>query len=174
MTESTSNTLRVRPMRPTDLDCVLDWRNHSDVRRFMFTQEIIALDEHQRWYEKASKDSHKKLYIFENNQLALGFVSFTEVAPGGVVDWGFYTAPQAPKGTGRQLGLTALHHAFSQLNVHKVCGQAIGFNQRSIDFHLGLGFTPEGTLRAQHFDGAHYHDVVCFGLLSVEWQQGKK
>lgn len=170
MTESNANSLRVRPMRPTDLECVLDWRNHWDVRRFMFTQKMIEPNEHQRWYESAINDSRKKLYVFENNQQPLGFVSLIEAAPGGVVDWGFYTAPHAPKGTGRQLGLTALHHAFTQLHVRKVCGQAIAFNQRSIDFHLGLGFTQEDTLRAQHFDGTQYHDVVCFGLLFAEWQ----
>ena len=79
-------------------------------------------------------------------------------------------APDAPKGSGRQLGRAALNHAFRQLKFHKVCGQALAYNQRSIQFHQSLGFEQEGILRDQHFDGERYHHVICFGLLSHEWQ----
>jgi UDP-4-amino-4,6-dideoxy-N-acetyl-beta-L-altrosamine N-acetyltransferase len=78
-------------------------------------------------------------------------------------------APHAPKGTGRALAQVALAHAFGAMALHKVCGQAIAGNQRSIDLHLALGFRQEGLLRDQHFDGQHYHGVVCFGLLQSEW-----
>jgi UDP-4-amino-4,6-dideoxy-N-acetyl-beta-L-altrosamine N-acetyltransferase len=53
--------------------------------------------------------------------------------------------------------------------LHKLCGQALAFNERSIRFHQNLGFRREGVLRQQHFDGEQYHDVVCFGLLASEW-----
>jgi RimJ/RimL family protein N-acetyltransferase len=91
-----------------------------------------------------------------------------------VADWGFYLAPDAPKGSGRELGKQALDYAFTQLGLHKVCGQALGFNKRSIAFHTALGFTEEGCLREQHFNDGKFHDVVCFGLLSHEWQARAK
>ena len=93
-----------------------------------------------------------------------------EIAAGGIADWGFYAAPDAPKGTGRKLGASALTYAFARLELHKVCGQALDFNERSIHFHLRLGFQQEGVLREQHFDGEQYHGIVCFGLLATEWQ----
>jgi RimJ/RimL family protein N-acetyltransferase len=97
-------------------------------------------------------------------------VNFNETGNGGIADWGFYAAPAAPKGSGRQLGHAALSHAFTQLKLHKVCGEALAYNQRSIQFHQSLGFQQEGTFRDQHFDGERYHHVICFGLLSYEWQ----
>lgn len=115
-------------------------------------------------------DPKKHLLIFEVNQQPLGFVSFNETGNGGIADWGFYVAPNAPKGSGRQLGRAALSHAFTQLKLHKVCGQALAYNQRSILFHQSLGFQQEGMLRDQHFDCERYHHVICFGLLSHEWQ----
>ncbi len=44
-------------------------------------------------------------------------------------------------------------------------------NTASLAFHRRLGFTEEGVLRQQHrgADGAHYHDVHCFGLLRADW-----
>jgi UDP-4-amino-4,6-dideoxy-N-acetyl-beta-L-altrosamine N-acetyltransferase len=157
-------------MTPEDLGQVLAWRNHEEVRRYMYTQHEISLEEHTRWFERASQDAGRHLLVFENDTVPLGFINIHQIAPGGVADWGFYVAPDAPKGTGRQLGQAALHYAFSGEGLHKICGQALAYNERSIRFHLNLGFQQEGTLREQHFDGQHYHNVVCFGLLASEWQ----
>lgn len=154
----------------TDLECVLAWRNHPDVRRYMYTQHEITRDEHQRWFDRALSNPKKHLLVFEMNHQPLGFVNFNEAENGGIADWGFYAAPDAPKGSGRQLGYAALNHAFAQLKLHKVCGQALAYNERSIQFHQSLGFQQEGVLRDQHFDSVRYHNAICFGLLRNEWQ----
>ena len=153
-----------------DLELVLAWRNHSDVRRYMCTQHEISINEHQRWFELTLQDPKKRLLIFEMAQRPLGFIKFNELGKGGIVDWGFYVATDAPKGSGRQLGRAALNHAFRELNHHKVCGQALAYNVRSINLHLSLGFQQEGVLRDQHFDGERYHHINCYGVLRNEWR----
>ena len=152
-----------------DLERVMGWRNHPDVRRYMYTQHIIDLDEHQRWFECKLQDPRNHLLIFEVDQQPFGFVNFTQTGNGGIADWGFYLAPDAPKGSGLQLGLVSLSQAFTKLNFHKIRGEALAYNNRSILFHQALGFHQEGTLRDEHFDGERYHNVICFGLLSHEW-----
>jgi UDP-4-amino-4,6-dideoxy-N-acetyl-beta-L-altrosamine N-acetyltransferase len=136
----------------------------------MYTQHEITPDEHQRWFERALPDPKKHLLVFEMNHQPIGFVNFNETENGGIAHWGFYAAPDAPKGSARQLGHAALNHAFTQLKLHKVCGQALAYNERSIRFHQSQGFEQEGILRDQHFDGKRYHNVTCFGLLCHEWQ----
>ena len=170
MSKSTPLESIIRPMVRADLERVLVWRNHPDVRCYMFNQHVITLDEHQSWFERTLLDPQKYLLIFEVNHEPLGFVSFNDRGNGGIADWGFYVAPDAPKGIGRQLGSAALSYAITQLKLYKVCGQALAYNKRSIVFHQLLGFQQEGTLRDQHFDGERYHHVICFGLLSNEWQ----
>ena len=163
------DTCRIRPMNADDLVDVLTWRNHPDIRRYMLTQHEITLDEHRNWFERASKDAARGLLIVEENDHPLGFVHFSGVAPSGVAAWGFYAVPEAPKGSGRKLGITALKFAFGSLDLHKVCGQALGFNKASIHFHQILGFQQEGVLRDQHWVAGGYHDMICFGLLNHEW-----
>ena len=170
MSESSSVTSQIRPMVQADLERVLTWRNHPEVRRYMYTQHEISLDEHQRWFERALTNPKKHLLIFEVNEQALGFVNFNETESEGIADWGFYVAPDAQKGTGRQLGYAALGQAFEKLNFHKICGQALAYNERSCKFHQSMGFQQEGILRDQHFDGMRYHHIICFGLLRHEWQ----
>ena len=160
---------RVRPMTHADLEAVLAWRNHPAVRGYMYTRREIGLDEHARWFERVSADAARHLLVFERDGIPQGFVQFHRTAPGEIAEWGFYAAPDAPAGTGRLLGQCALDHAFGFLALHKVCGQALAFNEKSVRFHLRLGFRQEGVLREQHFDGREYHDIVCFGLLAAEW-----
>lgn len=157
-------------MTSADLPLVYEWRNHWDVRRYMYTQHFISTEEHQRWYENASQDPKRHLLLFELNSAPLGFINFHEVALGGIADWGFYLAPNANKGAGRRLAHSAFEYAFNQIKFHKLCGQVLAYNERSIRFHRSIGFLEEGTLRHQYFDGNKYHDVICFGLLCTEWQ----
>jgi UDP-4-amino-4,6-dideoxy-N-acetyl-beta-L-altrosamine N-acetyltransferase len=160
---------QIRLMAADDLERVLTWRNHPDIRHYMLTQHEITVDEHLRWFEHARNDPSKRIFIFEHRKRALGLIHFSGVAPGGIADWGFYTAPEAPKGLGRILGTTALDFAFQKLDLHKVCGQVLACNKASIRFHKTLGFSQEGVLRDQHFISDEYHDLICFGLLSQEW-----
>jgi len=158
-----------RAVTPDDLPTLLNWRNHVDVRRFMFTQHEITPEEHLNWFDRVSQDASRCLLIVEASVGSIGYVQFNNVSVGGVSDWGFYTRPDAPSGSGKKLGETALQYAFEKLQLHKVCGQAIEINQASIRFHHKLGFTQEGTLREhQRIDHA-YHAVICFGLLKHEW-----
>lgn len=170
MTETIQASANLRPLTESDLEQVLAWRNHPGVRRYMYTQHEITAEEHRCWFERSQHDAKKHLLIFEVDGQPRGFVNFNVTGDGGIADWGFYTAPEAPKGSGRQLGQAALNHAFTQLKLHKICGQALAYNTRSIQFHQSLGFVPEGTLRDQHFDGENYHHVICLGLLCHEWQ----
>lgn len=164
----------LRPLALADLPLVRAWRNAPAVRQHMFTTHEVTEDEHRRWFERVSTDPARRLWLFERDGLPQGFVQFGGVAPGAVSEWGFYAAPDAPRGTGRALGTLALERAFGELGLHKVCGQALGGNAASIRFHQALGFVAEGVLRQQHRDAeGRHHDLHCFGLLRTEWPPTK-
>lgn len=163
----------IRAVEEDDLPMLLAWRNHLDVRRFMFTQHEIGLEEHLNWFAKATLDTTRCLLIVEEAKQAIGFVQFSKVSDGGIADWGFYVRPNSPQGTGRKLGEMALDHAFGPLKLHKVCGQAVTSNHASIAFHQRLGFVLEGVLREQKRIDDAYHSLHCFGLLAAEWQPNK-
>ena len=169
MADISADQGRLRPMITNDLESVLRLRNHSEIRRYMFTQHEISMEEHQSWFDRASQNANIELLVLEISDASCGFVQFKKTNYPGVVEWGFYVAPDAPKGTGKKLGLAALAHAYKKEGLHKVCGQALQWNQPSIEFHKSLGFMQEGILRGQHFDGAEYHDLICFGIMRHEW-----
>ncbi len=160
----------IRPVLSTDLGLMLAWRNHPQVRAYMLTQHEISIDEHRHWFERSNGDPSRRLMIVEQKGEPLGFVSFSGVAVGAIANWGFYASPETAKGAGTKLGLTALEFAFDELLLHKVCGQALAFNEASIRMHQKFGFRQEGILREQHKINVSYHDIICFGLLRNEWK----
>lgn len=159
----------LRRMTAADLRMVLIMRNHPQVRRYMLTQHEITIEEHMKWYQSASHNPGIELLVYELNDKCCGFVQFKKTSFQGILDWGFYTDPLAPVGTGKKLGRAALRHAFGIGGIHKICGQALQLNVSSIKFHKSLGFMQEGVLRDHYFDGLTYHDLVCFGFLKREW-----
>lgn len=166
-----SGSGQLRRMTHEDLERVFAWRNHPRTRRAMFNQRKITWDDHCQWFDKVTSDPSRRVLLLVENGVPLGFVQFSGVAPGAPVDWGFYTAPDAPKGTGLKLGRQAIDHAFGELGAHKVCGQVLVGNQASINFHRRLGFSEEGVLREQKRVGLRHENLVCFGLLDREWTQ---
>jgi len=166
---SETPTTQVRPMTRTDLNRILEWRNHPDVRPFMYTTAEITPEEHSAWFAKTSADPKVHLLIFEINGQPLGFVSFREDTNPEIAEWGFYMAPNAPRGNGRLFGQTALAYAFEALGFQKVCGEALAGNTRSIKFHERLGFNRERVTKNRHFDGEKHHDVAYYGLVKHDW-----
>ena len=162
---------KIRVIQQSDLELILRWRNHPKIRRHMYSQHLITWDEHLRWFLKKKKDPKTHLLMFELDKNPEGFISFRENECVGTAEWGFYLSPDAPKNTGRLLGFAGLSYAFETICVHKVCGEALGYNEKSIRLHLSLGFQQEGVLRQHHFDGKTYYDVIRFGLLVDRWDE---
>lgn len=159
----------LHPLTEADLPLVRAWRNHADVRRHLFSTHEITDDEHRAWFARQQTDATRRLWLFRRDGVPLGFVQLSGVEAGGIAEWGFYAAPDAPRGTGSALGRATLARAFGAEALHKVGGQVLAENAASLAFHRRLGFAEEGVLRQQHRSGATYHDIHCFGLLRSDW-----
>lgn len=170
MVDIESSDGRVRKITSDDLELVLAWRNHPEIRRHMFTQREITLDEHLLWFEGSRQDVTHQLLVYERAGVAEGFVQFTGAYAGSAANWGFYAAPDSPRGTGKKLVRAALGFGFNTIGLHKICGQALDFNIASINLHLAVGFRQEGLLREQRLVGGSYCNLIYFGLLKSEWQ----
>lgn len=162
-----NESILLRAVTAEDLPMLLAWRNHPDVRRFMYNQHEIHHEEHQNWFAKVSQDPSRAALFYIEGNTPLGFCQFTTYQKRA--DWGFYLAPDAPKGTGKRLGKAALDFAFLERQWQKVSGEALGYNKPSIKFHNKLGFTEEGRLREHAEVDGQFYDVICFGLLRSEW-----
>lgn len=160
---------KLRKLESKDLTTILAWRNHDDIRKWMVNTSIIDYEDHLEWFMRNRNHSDRHFFVFEYQEQLEGYVSFQKIENSRAYEWGFYIKPNTKKGMGFLLGKVSLEFAFRQLNIAKIFGQVLSFNQKSIKFHQKLGFAPEGVLRQHFIDERGEFDIFQFGILQSEW-----
>ena len=162
--------MSLRRIEADDLAMVLSWRNHPEVRKYMFSSHEISWEEHKAWFERERTDPAIECFLYTERDRPLGVVTFCPLhREQGNCFWGFYKHPGAPRGIGLKMEYAALEYAFGELGLHKVNSEVIAFNEAVIRMQRKVGFREEGRFRDFFYDGSAYHDVVRFGMLEREW-----
>lgn len=160
-----------RVLQQSDLPMLLQWRNHEQIRSFMFQQHEIGYEEHLKWFESNRTNPERVLLIYFENSEPTGFMQFKALqSEQNVLEWGFYINPESTAGTGSRMCSLAIAYAFNELAANKVYGEVLGFNHASLKLHHKLGFREEACRREQPETWGKNHSVHCFGLLKDEWQ----
>lgn len=164
----------LRAIREDELETIRNWRNHPNVRKYMYTTHEISKEEHKRWWDKVLISSTQEYYIYQHGNDILGVVAFVNIdSKNSNSSWAFYAAPNAPRGTGSRMEYLALEHAFNKLNLHKLCCEVLDFNKSVIKLHEKFGFKVEGIFRQQHRVDDGFNDVYRLGILNTEWVERK-
>lgn len=95
---------QLRALNANDLEMVLQWRNHDEIRKWMINSDVIALSDHLAWFERNKERTDRLFFIFEYQQQPQGYISFIAVPNSSVYEWGFYIKPQAEKRNGAFIG----------------------------------------------------------------------
>lgn len=162
-------------LRAEHLPLVLSWRNDPSVRKNMYTYRNITLQEHEAWFDSMQRDPSQRCLLFSLNKKPTGVINFKNLTPfNQQTMWGFYGAPDAPRGNGLHMELEALEFAFVDLSLPKLNCEVIATNKKVINLHRKAGFQEEGLFRDYHFDGSQYVDVVRLSMLSSQWPQAKR
>ena len=160
----------LRPMTDADLERVFFWRNHPSIRSHMFTQHEITWEEHRAWWKSVRSSSEFASFIFEWECKPLGYVAFSEIATkASTATWGFYTAPDAPRGTGSLMSLAAMDMGFGPLGLRKINAEVLGRNTASQRLHESFGFVPRDLCRDHVLIGESPEDVHRLVLCSHDW-----
>lgn len=166
------NMDQLRPITETDVPMILEWRNHPDVRRMMYTQHVITAEEHLAWWRSQHGRDDRRHFIFEADDVALGVVSFSAINfVDRMADWAFYARLPAPKGTGRRMESAALDFAFQEIGLTKLCCEVLSFNTRVIDLHKSFGFRIAQILQDHVKIADKYETVVRLALTYASWHQ---
>ena len=163
---------RLRPVVEEDLELVLSWRNSDRIRRNMYGDHIICMDEHRIWFKHLEQNPAAEYLFFEFQRKPIGMVYFTDIdSKNNKCFWGFYLGEEnLPRGTGTVMGVLGIEYAFETLNIRKLCGEAFQFNTASLKFFRRLGFSEEGHFARHVLKDGKYEDVISFALFRECWQ----
>lgn len=164
----------LRPIKDSELELMLSWRNAPAVRENMYTTHEISAAEHISWWERISGSDSQRYFMYAFQGQPLGIVGFTNLDQENQnSSWAFYASPNAPKGTGSRMEFLALDYAFKELGLHKLCCEVLAFNTPVIKLHEKFGFKVEGILRDQYHREGRFIDIFRLGLLVSEWEDAR-
>ncbi|MBU5615102.1 UDP-4-amino-4,6-dideoxy-N-acetyl-beta-L-altrosamine N-acetyltransferase [Geomonas azotofigens] len=166
----------LRPIEERDLDLVLSWRNSERVRSYMYTDHLIAPEEHRAWFARSRDAEFPATLIFEYQGRPVGLKSFNQIdRHSNRCHWGFYLGDlELPRGCGTVMGFLAQEYIFERQGFRKLCAEAFAFNEGSIKYHTRLGFAQEGRLVRHVLKNGCYEDVVVFGTFKENWLANKE
>jgi len=155
---------------------VREWRNHIDIRKNMYTDNIISLEQHQAWINSLTANTSIKVYIAYKNNDAIGIVSVSNISPlHKNADWAFYLNPDflSTKGLGTLMEYHFLNFVFDNFEIEKLNCEVLEINPSVIKLHKKFGFIEERIRRENVIKDDKRVNVHFLGILKYEWYQIK-
>ena len=168
----------LRPLKISDIEKTHEWRNNLQIIKL--TQGIrfpktIEMD--MEWFQDALNDkSNRNIYfgideIKTNNFIGIIQLNNIDYISGTAI-WGFVIGDKDNQGKGYSVEAPKLmfEYAFNVLNLRKIFGYPIAFNNATFKMHEKIGgFIEEGRLKDHvYFDGV-YHDVIILSLFKDKY-----
>jgi UDP-4-amino-4,6-dideoxy-N-acetyl-beta-L-altrosamine N-acetyltransferase len=146
-------------------------RNEPSIRKVMYTDHEIQIDEHQTWLDRLQQDKCRIAFAVVDDSIGpIGMVSVSELDwRHRKADWAFYLTETERGGLGAALELTLLDFVFDRLGLEKLNCEVIEGNDAVIRLHGRFGFAEEGFRRSNiEKDGVRL-GVHFLGLQRSAW-----
>jgi len=119
---------------------VLAWRNHPDIRKWMFTQETISLDNHLKYIESLNEREDRAYFLVKKDSQAIGIIDFTNIDHESKrTEFGIYSNPTL-KSVGNFLMESIIDHAFNVLKVNTLISEVFEENIPAIKLYKRYNF----------------------------------
>lgn len=136
-------------------EMILEWRNHPNVRAFMYNPEKISQKTHLSFIESLNNRDDKRYFLIQDYQEDIGVIDFNDITQESAV-MGLYTNPYLTK---KGLGTILLHaivdYAFNNLKIHTLKAEVFVSNLKAKQLYKKFGFreVARKTIKQQ--------DVIC-------------
>ncbi len=150
---------------------VREWRNHENIRKWMYNDHLISSVEHQEFIENLKNENKNVYWIVKNKgNEYLGTISLQRIDFKNKNAYlGIYANPLLNKrGKGKILITSLKQMVFRVVNLHTLKPEVLEDNDKGIYFYKSSGFNEEGRLKEFVFKDNQWKDVIIMGLLNPE------
>ena len=71
-----SDIIKLTKAEITDINDIFEWRNHPDIRKNFFNQELLSWDEHEKWFIAKLNDPDAAAYMAYYKKEKIGTIRF--------------------------------------------------------------------------------------------------
>ena len=121
---------------------VLSWRNHPDIKRWMYTDSDISLENHLNFIDSLKDRKDKLYFLVKKDDEYIGVINFTDIKAESL-EMGIYSRPSA-KGLGSILLETIIEYAFDTLKIKRIFAEVFSENSRAYNLYKKYGFNEIG------------------------------
>lgn len=126
--------MQVRLLDFTTLDTplltlVLAWRNHSNIRRWMLSDDEILMINHLQFIQSLKTRSDKRYFLVQREEAYIGVIDFTDITDISA-EIGIYANPDM-RGVGEALMNALIDYAFVTLKVKTLIATVFSDNERA-------------------------------------------
>ena len=164
MSEPLSDVALV-PFGRQHLAQTLQWTNDPELARLLDRHDTVTAEEHERWFVSLSSREDTIFFAIEDDARHVGNVWLADISSRHrKAEVRIVLAPDAVnRGCGSRAIELIAAQAFGHMNLHRLYAFVLAFNPRARRAFEKAGFTLEGTLREDRFDGARFVDAVVLG-----------
>jgi UDP-4-amino-4,6-dideoxy-N-acetyl-beta-L-altrosamine N-acetyltransferase len=151
-------------------------RNEESIKKWMYSDHEIQLDEHLDWINQLKNTSNQLVFvIFDENEKPLGSVSLNQIDKlNKRTDWAFYLTKNSRGGLGSAIEYEFIKFVFNNMDILKLNCEVIEGNNSVIKLHKKFLFKDEGFRNSNIIKGEHRLGVHLLGLTKVDWISGEK
>ena len=121
---------------------VLSWRNHPDIKKWMYTDSDISLENHLNFIDSLKDRKDKLYFLVKKDDEYIGVINFTDIKAESL-EMGIYSKPSA-KGLGSILLKTIIEYAFDTLKIKRIFAEVFSENSRAYNLYKKYGFNEIG------------------------------
>jgi len=155
---------------------IRDIRNEVGIRKWMYTDHAIDLNEHLGWLSRVKKDEKQIVFVVLDEQgIPLGVASVSAIDQlHKKTDWAYYLTEKSRGGLGSAIEYAFIDFVFDNLNMQKLNCEVLEGNDPVVRLHKKFLFKEEGFRRSNIFKEEERIGVHFLGLTREDWISGKE
>jgi UDP-4-amino-4,6-dideoxy-N-acetyl-beta-L-altrosamine N-acetyltransferase len=178
MSTTSRRAIEVVPLTSLDTESqmkVRDIRNEANIRKWMYTDHVIGVDEHLAWINRLKDDDSKLVFaVLDEARAPLGVISVSAIDRlHKKTDWAYYLTETARGGLGSALEFAFIDFVFSTLGMEKLNCEVIEGNDPVVSLHKKFLFQEEGFRASNILKHGVRIGVHFLGLTKNAWLAGR-
>ncbi len=118
---------------------ILEWRNSTSVKRWMYNRDEISLKDHLAYIDSLNSRDDRVYFVLKDKKSYFGVVDLTEIKKEQSAELGIYTNPDL-KGYGTLLMSKIIEYAFHKLNIELLTANVYSENIKAINLYKKFNF----------------------------------
>ena len=149
-----------------DISAVREMRNHSLIRKWMYSRKIVGPREHLSFFSGLKDKTNDFYWLVKASGVYIGVIYLNRLDRKNRHAYlGIYANPLLPiKDKGFQLLQCLKYIGFTKAGLKTIKLEVFEDNMKAIVFYRKNGFKTEGRLRAFVLSGRDWKDVLIMGL----------